>query len=1222
MAECRKLFLARQLSIIEEWREDWSTEQASNMHSSWTVASIRDFLVTSTEFRLGVNAGAIDPDQSMGRQNIDSLAAISLASAVKSRFGVALPVSSFYGEESFSAIAARVHSEISQQAHSTSLLSIEPEINGVLSHEQRSRWLLDQMSTSECELNVVVRAARVVGNLDADALRRSLEQLVNRHPMLRTTFSSLGDELEQIVHSQLVPEFVEYDTCDISDEYFTEQLEKEAWRPFSLESGPLLRVQVFRRDQGEDLLLFATHHILIDFWSLEILFTEWAALYTKELGDSSAHLLPLDFTYTEHVRRQTLSFSVEGERLCQYWESQLAGDLPRVTLPHDRLPPVPRTHQGAAITFTFDESLTRRIKSFAEVECVTPYTVVLAALNLLLYQYTGQDDVIVGTPMASRAPQELSGVVGCFINPVAIRTDLSGDPPFRELLARLRESIMDAIEHRAYPFEAIVDRLSPKRFWGQSPLFDILFVWLEAHQSTDIGLVSFALEKEGARLDFGGVTLESVPLRSQTTLFDLELMVGIVGAELQGKLTYSTDLFEASTAGRIVEHLHNLLDNIVNTPVERISRLSLLSKAEEHWLSACYESAEKIPDLLLHELFTERAASDPAVIAISFQDEEITYGELDAKSSRLAQWLLDAGAAGQPIAIGLADGPEPVIAMLAVLKVGSAFVCVDVTESPDRLQRILVDVEPSHLVLNTSLLGSIHHLDPLASYEVVLVEDVLSGHWVASMPQPACNVPASSAAYIVYTSGSSGEPKGIVQSHASFCQFLQWQIKRFDMGPPQRIAQWAALTYDAAYCEIFGALCAGSTLCMATISTRRDPTALLTWVKQEAITLLQVVPSFCQQLLNRIAALPSLEEDPLQSVEWMLLSGEVFPVELARELLARYPVCPAFFNLYGPSESVLATCYSVVSIPENARSIPIGRPFDGRQIFVLDKHYQLCPKGVIGEIYIRSRTLTTGYLRRPKETASAYLSALQAEDSEDKMYRTGDLGRWLESGDLEFCGRRDEQIKIRGVRIELGEVESILRLHASLEDCVVILRDDGQGSHQVIAYLVSREPVSIGALRKSAKAALPAQAVPAAFVQLKALPRTRTGKIARRLLPAPTNADFTNFDAQTATSARSQTEELVADVWCELLGITVIGEQSFFELGGHSLTAMQARNLLRQRTGIELSLTSLFEKPTVSGIAAFIDARNCSVEKEIEQIVTEIEGLSDNQVASLLRTLP
>lgn len=1196
-AECRDRFLAGQLTILEEWRETGSSDETSG-------ASILDVLMAWTASRLGVDAGAIDAGQLMVRQHIDSLSAIDLAQAVESRFGVTLPVTSFLGEASLSSIAARIHSEIGAMARRISSPAAEPDNTGALSHGQRSRWLLDQISTSRLGINVVARAARVIGDLDVGALRRALTQLVDRHPMLRTTFSSSAGEPAQTVHPQLAPEFVEYDANDVR---FAERLEEEAWRPFSLESGPLVRVHVFRRGGEGAVLLFAAHHIVVDFWSLEILFSEWALLYAKECAGSPASLPPLDFTHAEYVRRQDKLLYAEGERLGRYWESQLAGDLPRVALPHDRLPPSPRTYRGAAIPFALDASLTRRVEALAEAECVTPFVVVFAALDVLLCRYTGQEDVIVGTPTAGRGPEALSGVVGCFINPVAIRTDLSGDPPFRELLARVRASLMGALEHRAYPVEALVERLRPERHLGRSALFDILFVWMQAHQPGGASLVPFALGKVGARLDFGGVTLEAVPLRSRPTLFDLEFLAGKVGAELHGELTYSTDLFDASTAARFVERLHNVLVSILDAPEERISRLALIDKAEESWLSSCREPTGDGADALLHELFAARVAENPAAIAISFQDERITYGDLDGLSNELAHRLRDAGAADRPIAIGLDDGPAQVIAMLAALKTGSPFVCVDVGESADRLERILADVAPSHFISTADSL-ELSRVGQASAWAELQVRSL-----VYKDGRTAANVPPKDAAYIVYTSGSGGEPKGIVQSHAGFCQFLRWQMQRFEMGPPQRIAQWAAVTYDAAYCEIFGALCAGSTLCMATTSTRHDPTAFLAWVEREAITLLQVVPSFCRQLLER----PSAGADPLRSVEWMLLAGEAFPVELARELLARYPVRPAFFNLYGPSESVLATCYHVASVPDEAYSIPIGRPFAGRQILVLDAHGQLCPQGVIGEIYIRSRTLTTGYLRRPEETARAYLPAPQADDPEDRMYRTGDLGRWLAGGDLEFRGRNDAQVKIRGVRIELGEVESILRAHASLEDCVAIVSGDGHGGQRVVAYLVAPAPVSIASLRKAASAALPAQAVPAAFVQLETLPRTRTGKIDRRSLPPPTEADL-GVQPPTALTW-SATEEIVASVWCDLLGLAAVGEQSFFELGGHSLTAVQAQNRLRELTGVALPLVSLFESPTVAGIAACIDAQNRAAENEVERIVQEIEDLSDDEVGSLLR---
>jgi amino acid adenylation domain-containing protein len=724
----------------------------------------------------------------------------------------------------------------------------------------------------------------------------------------------------------------------------------------------------------------------------------------------------------------------------------------------------------------------------------------------------------------------------------------------------------------------------------------------------------------------------------ELTNYPLAVAVG-PGQELSFIVVYDERRFDAGMIERMLRHLQTLLQSIVARPEQRIRDLSFLTEDERHQLLVDWNAAgEDAAYLTLHQIFEEHAGRIPNAVAISFQGERISYADLNSRSNRLAHALRETGVEpNDKVAIMLDNSPEQIVALLGILKSGCAFVCLDANYPPNRLRQILQEVSPPCLITDAVCMTA--HRTLLEEYRresgcriVSMVKpdgrDEPADSFVTSIEPdsyPANNPEVLSdpeaTAYVVYTSGSTGTPKGIMQSHRSFAQFLDWQNRYCDLRESKRIAQWASITYDASYCEIFGALCAGATLCMETTTVRHDPAALVDWLRNEKISVLIVVPSFGRQVWQALEAEEARgAAQALPDLEVLGLAGEALPVDLARAWLERFPKRPALVNLYGPTESVLATYYGVEKVEPLQTSIPVGRAIDGRQILILDEAGRLCPVGVKGEIYIRSRYLTQGYYKRPEETRKAFVQNPLHDEYPDRVYRTGDLGRWLPDGNIEFFGRIDNQVKVRGMRVELEDIEAALRRHELVSECVVGVRPFAGGDERLVAYVVAGEEVRAGVLRSYLKESVPDYMVPARFLFLETMPRTPSGKIDRNALPAP--------DAQQPepgedfVAPRTDVEITVATIWQTLLGVERVGaDDNFFELGGHSLLATQVVNRLREACSVNLPLRSVFEHPTVAGLAASIEKLREEAQPQADKIadlINQIKYLSEDQVEALL----
>jgi amino acid adenylation domain-containing protein len=1142
-----------------------------------------------------------------------SLSATRVVSRVKEAIGPIVSLRDLFEAPTPALLARRIERAQKAGGGATEVLPLRArERTGPvpLSFAQQRLWFFDQLEPNSASYNIPI-VLRITGKLNVAALKSSLADVVRRHEALRTSFSLVEGVPVQVVHDVRDWHLPLIDLSPaLEPERETEILMKqEALRPFDLQTGPLFRATLLKLADDEHVLLLTMHHIVSDGWSMSVLVREAATLYQAYIEGREAALPEVVVQYADFAcwQREWLTGEVLEEQL-SYWRQQLGGAPAELELPVDGTRPETPSYRGAMETVALSEQLTESLRAFSRNEGTTLFMTLLAGFNALLYRYTGQTDIVVGTPVAGRNRAEIEHMIGFFVNTLPLRTDLSGDPPFRELLKRVREVTLGAYAHQDLPFERLVEELQPERHLGRAPLIRVMLVL----QNTPSEV-----------LELPNLTLTTVPTTKSMAEFDWVVNAQEAERGLFLSFEYNTDLFEATTIRRLLEQFNILLAGAVARPEHRISDLPLLTELEKSQLLVERDRSDIAPvGRSVCGLFEQQVARDQDAPAVSLAGEQFSYRELNERSNQIAHGLLESGLRrGQPVAVMLETGLLQVAALLGVLKAGCHFICLDARYPAARLQQMLSEVGPRCLIAGVSQLES--HTDLLAQFrshtacQVVVLNEQSQHEWFEICPRtaPEIEVSPDDLVYIVYTSGSTGRPKGIMQTHAGLCQYVEWQGRQFNIAPGKRIAQWASITYDAAYAEIFGALCCGATLCMTGALVRSEPQALTAWLRDEQISLLITVPSFGHQILQMLQT----EQRELH-MEALLLAGEALPVSLADAWLKQFPQGPQLYNLYGPTESVLATYHRVSEADLTRRSIPVGRAIDGRHILIIDQHGKLSPIGGTGEIYLRSPYLSRGYVAQPEQTAKAFVQNPLQDEHPELVYRTGDLGRWTPEGTIELLGRKDNQIKIRGMRVELEEIEAALLRHHEVSECVVAVHDFDQTDRRLCAYVVAQGTSAAYTLRSFLKDLLPDYMVPGSFVFLPDLPRLPNGKVDRHALPAP-DAQRPEMESPYI-EPETETELTVASVWKELLRIERVSRHdNFFDLGGHSLLATQTVNKLRNACGVDLPLRAFFEDPTVAGLARKIDATRQQVQGDLDNLARlfeQVKQMSDEEVTTRL----
>jgi len=1063
-----------------------------------------------------------------------------------------------------------------------------------LSFAQQRLWFLYQYDPESAEYNIP-QGFRLRGDLDLGLLRRSLTALVARHEVLRTSFRQVETEPRQVIAPAPDPTdppdldagfalpVEDLTTTPDPEAAALSQASADAQVPFDLTRGPLMRARLYRLGAEDHLLYLNVHHILSDGWSQGIFLAELGAFYAAfsegrepELGELPVQYLDFALWQRDHLQGEVLAEHVES------WRRRL-GDVPALELPTDRPRPAQRTHEGVAFPFELSPELSRRVRELASAAGATPFITLLAAFRALLARYSGQGDVGVGTLIANRRRREAEGLIGFFANTLVLRTDASDDPSFRELIARERETALDAYGHQDLPFEKLVEELSPPRDLSRTPLFQTMFILQNAPG---------AAGDEGAgALELPGLEIAPVGIDSRTSKFDLSLYM-TDATEREGRFTgffeYNVDLFDRSTIERMTEHFLRLLDGAVNAPDRRLSELTILTADERTTLiEAWNDTAAELPaEATIHGLVFERAAQDPSAEAVVFGDERLTYGELAEQAGALGAHLRGLGAGPETlVGVFLERSLDMLVAVLGVMASGAAYVPLDPEYPEDRIGYVVESSGLPLLVIQADLEEKLPEV--AKSRRLVRIdadrEEIAAAAPAGDLLDATASAGPESLAYVIYTSGSTGKPKGVQVAHRSVVNFLRSMATAPGFGAGDRLLAVTTLSFDIAGLELYLPLVTGGTVVIAARETAQAGELLLERTTSAGATVMQATPATWRLLLDA-----GWEGPPPAKI---LCGGEALPRDLADRLLAALAKGDGgeLWNMYGPTETTIWS--AVLRVTAGAEAVPVGGPIANTALYVLDPALEPVPVGVPGELFIGGHGLARGYRDRPALTAERFVPDPFTEaapvEPGGRMYRTGDLVRWRPDGTLAFMGRIDHQVKVRGFRIELGEIESVLVGHEAVEQAVVIVREDRPGDKRLAAYLVASDPEqapTVGALRAYLKERLPDYMVPPIFIVLDTMPLTPNGKVDRRSLPAP---DRNRPElGEEYVAPRNPTEAALVEIWGRVLEIERIGvNDDFFDLGGDSLMVIKVVSQAN-KAGLGVTTKQVFQNRTVAELAA------------------------------------
>jgi amino acid adenylation domain-containing protein len=1094
-----------------------------------------------------------------------SLLATQVVSRIRRQLGLELPVRSLFEHPTVAELANEIERrEPERKIIGSSIPRLLRAGSADLqrfpvSFAQQRLWILDRLEPNSAAYNIPI-SLRLNGSLNIDALEAALTQVVQRHEVLRTEYHTENGEAVQIVNP---PTPVAVTLADLShvpaaerETYALRLAKNEAEKPFNLSRGGVLRATLLRLAESEHVLLITVHHIAFDGWSVGTLLSEIADFYKAELHHEVCHLPELQIQYGDFAawQRQMMS-GQELERQLSYWKQQLSGAPPSVDLSLDHPRPAMQTFHGATHTFMIEKSILDRVQQLSHSHGATPFMTLLAAFSVLLSRYSGQEDLVVGSPMAGRNRPEIEKLIGLFVNTLVLRTDLSGNPRFLDLMRRVRETSLGAYAHQDVPFERLVEELNPERDLSRNPLFQIMF-----------SLQNVPRDK----WQLPGLTLSPFQMGSGTEKFDLSVNLVEKQNGLKVSFSYNTDLFEADTIARMGAHFQNLLEGIVVHPEQRISELPLLDEIEQcKVLVEFNNTAANYPrDRCIHNFFEAQAERTPSATALICDTERLTYGQLNARANLIARYLQRHGVGPEVlVALCLERSADMLAAILGILKAGGAYVPLDPAYPKERLHSILADAQAS-IVLTQQALANIL---PKTSAEVIRLDADWPNIATESLDNPASDVKPENLAYVLFTSGSTGRPKGVAIEHRSAAAFVHWAQSVFTAEEIAGTLFSTSVCFDLSVFEMFVPLSMGGKVILAP-----NALALRQLAASGEITLINTVPSAISELVH-MNGVPA-------SVQVVNLAGEPLPTILAREIYEKTGVRKVY-NLYGPTED---TTYSTFTLVKKDAEVTIGRPITNTQAYILDANRNPAPVGVPGELHLAGQGLARGYFGRAELTAERFLPNPFSTDPRARMYCTGDLARFLPDGNIQYLGRIDNQVKIRGFRIELGEIESTLRKHPSVESAVVVVREDRPGDKCLTAYVVpsSEREVSSAELRSFVKGSLPEYMIPRAFVKLNVLPLTPNGKVNRRALPKP---DVTSQANVSALGPRDDFEVVLLRLWQRVLGVESIGmTDNFFELGGHSLLAVRLLAEIKNVTGKEIPLAALFQGATIEYLATLL----------------------------------
>lgn len=1042
------------------------------------------------------------------------------------------------------------------------------KLEAPLSFAQQRLWFLEQLEPGQPVYHVHC-ALRFSGPLHRSHLQAALDEIVRRHESLRTVFTTRdGVPIQRVREPCAAPLKV----IAVAEKDLRAQMETEAERPFDLGRDLLLRAALFQIAPEEHVLQFTLHHIASDAWSLELLLDECLKLYRQGLQGQSPSLAELPIQYTDFAMWQRESTEAQAlRRHLDYWKQKLSRSPELLQLPTEAGAPVIPSNRGATASLLLSRDMFQSLSRLAQEESATVFMVLLAAFKVLLHRYSGQEDIVVGSPISRRTEKESEKLIGFFLNTLVLRTDLSDNPSFREVIERVRETALEAYAHQAVPFEKIVEELQPERDPRRTPFFQVMFTFQEAPRPLPV-LESLRVE----RVDFD---LGVAP-------FDLTLVARGTDRGLLLELEYKTDLFSEQTIARMLSHFRTLLERVVRYPLEPVGAVPLLTPAEQRQLLSDFNPADtEYPKAqCLHELFEERAARTPDAVAIKFGAHRMSYRELNERANQLAHFLRASGV-GVETFVGICTERsfETIIGVLGILKAGGAYVPFEPDEPSERLAFKLRDSGVALLLSQRFVAPAL----PQDCPKVVWLDADSATFARHPRGNPRSGARPENLVYVIYTSGSTGTPKGVLVEHRSVVNHSVGFAQRFGLSPHDRVLQFAPLSFDVSAEEIFPTLITGGTLVLRPAGLAVSIPDLHPFIDHEKLTVLNLPTPYWGQWLGEIEA-RKLELPP--SVRLVVAGSDSVTAEQFARWKKLAPPSVRWCNAYGTTEATITATIYEPDTDETPASVPVGRPTMNTQVYILDARQQLVPIGVPGEIYIGGEEVARGYLNRHDVEALRFVRDPFSGKPGARLNRTGDLGRWRADGNIEFLGRRDNQVKIRGFRIELGEIESALLQHSAIKEVVVIAREDPGVEKRLVAYFVpadNHEPQLIGKLQQSLKTKLPAYMIPAVFVPVAEMPLLPSGKVDRKALPAP-SLNRPELEEDFVPPSDSL-EEKLANIWRQVLGLEQVGvNDNFFNLGGHSLLAVRLFAEIEKLTGWNVPLLSLFQSPTIKQLAEII----------------------------------
>lgn len=1028
-----------------------------------------------------------------------------------------------------------------------------------MSFAQERLWFLEQLRPGISAYNLPI-PFRIEGALDVALLEMALQKIVSRHEILRTTFDMIGIDLVQLVAPTCDFKLRKHDLTSISEterEKKVDQLvHQEVTHSFDLQRGPLFRGTLYKVSDEDHVLLLNMHHIVADGWSFSVILRELSECYESYLHGREPELTKLPIQYGDYAHWQNeFCLTEDFKSRLHFWKNKLSDASQHFDLPIAKPRPLHPSYEGSVDTLLLPDALTRALKKLSHAQGSTLFLTTMAAFKTLLFRYTNEADLVLGSPVANRTKLEIEDLVGCFVNTAIFRTQLSGELTFAEVLSRVKEGALETYEYQDIPFEKVVEELQPERALDRNPLVQILFMCHKANIQPivlpDISFNPFLVDRKGAQFDM--------------TFYLLERNEGLrVGCEYRG------DLFDQPDIRRFLEHYQTLLYGIVSDPDVPISELPFFTSEERHELLVDWnDTAVDYPnDNAIHQLFEEQVRRTPEAVAIVFGEDRVTYSELNRRANQMAHHLRAKGV-GPEVLVGICveRSLEMIVWILGILKAGGAYVALDPGYPEERKQFMLDDSEAAVLLTTEKL------VDGLGMYrgEVVLVD--LNSEMIDQQPagNPDSSTGPDNLAYVIYTSGSTGRPKGVAIEHRSTVALLSWAGSVFDAKQLSGVLASTSICFDLSIYEMFVPLSCGGTIILA-----ENVLHLPTIPAVNEVTLINTVPSAIVELL-RIDGVPP-------SVTTINLAGEPLKTSLVRQIYELGTV-KKVFDLYGPSED---TTYSTYTLRDTGKAT-IGRPISNTQAFILDRYLQPVPVGIPGELYLAGDGLARGYLNRRELTEERFISNPFSSDPASRIYKTGDMARFLADGRIEYLGRQDNQVKIRGFRIELGEIESVISQYEDVREVVVAAREGQEGDKNLAAYMVSGSDSKIepAELRSFLRQKLPDYMIPSAFVQLERMPLTPNGKIDRKALPAP-ERDLA-LEQEGFEAPRTETEKKLAEIWSEVLSIDNIGvHDNFFDLGGHSLLAIRMFTAIEETFRKSIPLATLFEAGTIEQLASIL----------------------------------